>query len=90
MLERTLLQVRVKPRSKQDEVLRLEGTVLRVSVRAAPEQGKANAAVCKTIARWLGVPKSNVAIVSGEASRDKRVAVVAAPSVVQRALDLLA
>lgn len=36
-----------------------------MTVTAAAEGGKANAAVCETIAKWAGVSKSSVSIVRG-------------------------
>lgn len=44
---------------------------LKVRVSAAPEKGKANAAVIKLLAREWGLPKSACAIVSGELDRNK-------------------
>lgn len=48
---------------------------LKVEVRAPPEKGKANDAVVKTLAAWLGIPAARLAIQSGESGRDKRVLV---------------
>jgi uncharacterized protein YggU (UPF0235/DUF167 family) len=44
-----------------------------VRVAAAPEDGKANAAVIRLLADALGMPAHDVEIVSGHASRDKTV-----------------
>jgi uncharacterized protein YggU (UPF0235/DUF167 family) len=44
-----------------------------VRVAAAPEDGKANAAVVRLLAETVGVPARDVAIVTGHASRDKTV-----------------
>lgn len=44
---------------------------LKVRVRAVPEKGKANAALEKLIAKWLGLPKSAVHITAGGKSRIK-------------------
>jgi hypothetical protein len=46
-----------------------------VRVRAVPEGGKANTAVCTAVAKALGVPKSAVDVVRGGASRHKQVEV---------------
>ena len=43
-------------------------------VAAAPENGKANAAVVALLADTLALPRDGVSIVSGHASRDKTVA----------------
>jgi len=52
-----------------------EGDVLRVYVTVVPEDGKANAAVLKLLAKALGVPKSRLEIVRGHTARDKVVRV---------------
>ena len=48
---------------------------LQAKVAAAPVDGRANAALCKLIAKRLGVARSTVTIASGERSRDKVVSV---------------
>lgn len=70
-----VLRVRAKPRARRDAVTGADEYGLRVEVRAAPDQGKANDAVCRTVARWLGVRPSDLSIASGGAARDKRVLV---------------
>jgi uncharacterized protein YggU (UPF0235/DUF167 family) len=45
-----------------------------VRVTAAPEDGKANAAVVRLLAATLALPVRDVEIVSGHSSRDKTVA----------------
>lgn len=45
--------------------------VLRVSVTAPPEKGKANRALIALLAKRLGVAKSAIILVSGETSRQK-------------------
>jgi uncharacterized protein YggU (UPF0235/DUF167 family) len=44
---------------------------LSVHVTAAPDDGKANAAVCRVVAEALGVPKSSVIVVRGHTARTK-------------------
>jgi uncharacterized protein (TIGR00251 family) len=68
--------VRVTPRSSRDAIEGLaelaDGrAVLKVRVRAVPEDGRANAAVVKLIAKALGVAASAVHIESGETARLK-------------------
>ena len=46
----------------------------KVRVTAAPDRGKANAAVVSLLSRALGVPERDVEVVGGHASRDKVVA----------------
>lgn len=74
-----IVAVRLTPKSARDAVEGLEEfdgqTVLKARVRALPEDGKANAALEKLIAKWLGLPQSAVEIVQGGKSRLKQVAV---------------
>lgn len=46
---------------------------LEVRVAAAPTDGAANDEVIKLLAKALGLPKSSLAIVSGQTSRLKRI-----------------
>lgn len=77
------LAVRLTPKSSRDGVkgveLRADGAWLTVSVRAVPENGKANAALIAVLAKWLGVAKSRLELVSGSHSRSKTVAITGDP-----------
>lgn len=72
-----MLTVRLTPKSARDEIVGVETfgeeTVLKARVRALPEDGRANEALEKLIARWLKVPASSVSIVQGSKSRLKQV-----------------
>ena len=70
-----LIPLRAKPRAGKNAVEGVRDGVLLVSVRAAPTDGEANAAVVATIAEVLGCAKSNVRLVRGQKSRDKAVLV---------------
>ena len=65
------LRIRVKPGAHADSVSKEPDGSLRVSVRARAQEGKANEAVVKAVAKFLRVPKSRVSIVSGLSSRTK-------------------
>lgn len=65
------LAIVVTPKSGRNEVVGWRGSELSVRVTAAPEGGKANAAVCKVIADSLGVPKSDVRVARGDTARHK-------------------
>jgi uncharacterized protein (TIGR00251 family) len=67
----TLVEVRVIPRAKRNEVGGARGGRLLVRTTASPVDGRANAAVCKQVAEYLGVPARRVEIASGHHSRDK-------------------
>ena len=67
--------VRVKPRSHKGRVGGVVQGLLEVAVRAPPTEGRANAELLTTLARYLNVPKSAVNIVSGGSARTKLVSV---------------
>jgi uncharacterized protein len=67
------LEVRVIPRARRDELAGERDGRLLVRVTAPPLEGRANAAVCELIAKAAGVPKTSVAVIRGERSRDKLV-----------------
>jgi uncharacterized protein (TIGR00251 family) len=67
------LAVRVQPRARRDEIAGERGGSLLVRVRAPPLEGKANAAVCRLLAKRLGLAPGRVAVVRGVSSRDKLV-----------------
>lgn len=48
------------------------GGALKIAVTAPPMDGRANQAVVKAIAELLGVPASDVSLVAGHTSRQKR------------------
>ncbi|ETX15856.1 hypothetical protein OCH239_11785 [Roseivivax halodurans JCM 10272] len=64
------LSLRVTPRASRDAV---EETAagLKVRVTAPPEDGKANAAVQKLLAKALGIAKTRLTLIAGQTSRDK-------------------
>ncbi|PKQ21376.1 MAG: hypothetical protein CVT66_00855 [Actinobacteria bacterium HGW-Actinobacteria-6] len=69
------LHVYVTPKSGRNEISGWRGGELLLRVTAPPEDGKANAAVCKLLSKALGVPKSAVLVTRGETSRHKTVEV---------------
>jgi len=74
-----ILTVRLTPKTAKDEVKGVESfdgaAVLVARVRALPEAGRANQALEKLIAKWLGVPRSTVSFAHGGKSRLKQVKV---------------
>ncbi|HEY6693016.1 MAG TPA: DUF167 domain-containing protein [Solirubrobacteraceae bacterium] len=69
------LAVRLQPRARRDEIVGERNGVLVVRVTAPPVDGRANAALCRLIAKAVGVAPSRVEIVRGHGSRDKVVRV---------------
>lgn len=85
------IDVRLTPRGGRDAIegaeRRADGrTVLKVRVRAAPAAGEANAALCRTIAKALGIAPRAVTLAGGTTSRSKRVRVAGNPTILVGAL----
>jgi len=76
--------VRLTPRAKIDRVLGTAaaahgGQALKVSVTAPARDGRANEALLQLLARAWHLPRSNLSIVAGAASRNKTVRVSGDP-----------
>jgi uncharacterized protein len=85
--------VRVRPGARRDAVGGRWGgklgTALVVSVAAPAVDGKANDAVCRVLAKELGIRRQQVGIIAGERSRDKVVAVADPPEGLLTLVDTL-
>ena len=71
--EGTILNVKAQPRSSKAGVDGLIGDAVKVRVRCAPVDGKANKELVETLADAFGLPKSRVVFKSGETSKQKRI-----------------
>ena len=67
----TRLRLRVAPGARRPAVVGRHGDAWRVRVAAAPERGRANEALLDLLATGLGLPRRDVTLVGGGASRDK-------------------
>lgn len=65
------IAVHVIPRARQNSIMVEPNGSFRMHTTAAPTDGAANAAVIKMMAKYLGVPKSQIKIIRGETSHDK-------------------
>lgn len=59
------LRVKVVPGASRDRIAGVLGDALKMQVSAAPERGKANAAVVELIAGALGVSGKVVSVIAG-------------------------
>lgn len=69
------LPVRVTPAAGRDALLGWQGDVLRLSVAAPAERGKANEAALRLLAVALGLSRQRLRIVRGQTSRQKLIAI---------------
>lgn len=68
-----LIRVTVRPLSTKNEVKGLWNNMLKVSLQAAPEKGKANEALIAFFAIALGKSRSTISIQSGPTAQNKTV-----------------
>nr|WP_245215452.1 DUF167 domain-containing protein [Pararoseomonas baculiformis] len=73
------MRVKAQPRARrpglQGLVESADGPRIKAAVNEAPEDGRANRAICALLAQALEVPPSRVSVTSGAASREKTVLV---------------
>lgn len=77
-IEKNIINVYVTPKSGRDVLCGLEADIkgnalLKLKVSAPPDNGKANIAVCKLIAKSLRLPKTYVSVKRGHKSRYKQI-----------------
>jgi len=66
-----LVSVLVSPKASRSGIVQQDDGSLKVFVSSPAVDGKANKEAIKLVAKWFGVPKSNVSIRSGRRSRRK-------------------
>ena len=67
-----VLPVKAHPGTRRNEIRSPQNGMLRVSVTQAPEKGKANKAIIALLAKELSLRKSQIELLSGETSGQKR------------------
>jgi uncharacterized protein (TIGR00251 family) len=70
--EGCVLPVRAQPGARKAGVLGEQGGALKVAVTAPPEDGRANKALTEALRELLGLKRSQVELLSGQTSRDKK------------------
>lgn len=80
------VDVHVVPRAAKTAIVGVHGERLKVALAAPPVDGAANAELVAFFARALGVAKRDVAIVAGETSRRKTLAIAGVSEAQVRAL----
>ena len=71
--EGVVLNVKAQPRSSRSGIDGLLGDAVKVRIKCAPVEGKANKELTETLADAFGLPKSMVVFKSGETSKTKRI-----------------
>ena len=70
-----ILSIHAQPGAKREGVVGEYNARLKVALTTPPVDGKANAALIKFLSKKLGVPRANITLLSGDTSRDKRLAI---------------
>ncbi|MBA7538024.1 hypothetical protein ES705_30298 [subsurface metagenome] len=70
------IKVKVVPRAKKSEIIKLDKDYLKVKVLSPAIKNKANKEMIKLLADYYNVSKSAVKIIRGEHSREKLVEVL--------------
>ena len=68
--------VKAKPNSKKEFVEKISETNFVVAVKELPIKGKANQAIVKALADFMGIAPSRLKIISGAASRQKIIEII--------------
>ncbi|MBK8537625.1 MAG: YggU family protein [Candidatus Competibacteraceae bacterium] len=71
-----ILHTRIQPRASRDQWAESREGRFRVRITAPPVDGQANAHLREFLAALFGVAKSQVALLTGETGRDKRLRIV--------------
>jgi len=71
--EGVILNVKAQPRSSRAGLDCLLGEAVKVRIKCAPVDGKANKELVETLADEFDLPKSSVVFKSGETSKTKRI-----------------
>lgn len=72
---RCLVRVHLVPKAKKARILGVHGQALKVAVGGPPEKGQANRELLDLLAGLLGLARSQLRLLWGEASRQKGVEV---------------
>lgn len=70
--EGCILPVRAQPGARRSGVQGEQAGALKIAVSAPPEDGRANQALIEVLRKALGVKRSQVELIGGQTSRDKR------------------
>lgn len=73
--ENLVLDCSIQPRSNEDRIVGVVGDCLKIRVTAPPADGKANKHLIKFLSRQFKVRQGAITIVSGHASRQKRLCI---------------
>jgi uncharacterized protein (TIGR00251 family) len=88
--EGCVLPVKAQPGARKNGIIGEHAGALKVAVTAPPEDGRANKALIETLSRAIGIRRSQIELLTGLTSREKRFLIrEMQPSALLAALDRL-
>ncbi|WP_426956116.1 DUF167 domain-containing protein [Muricoccus radiodurans] len=84
------LWIKAQPRARRAALLGVapaaDGPRLRLAVTEAPEDGRANRAICALLAGVLGIAPSRISVTAGATAREKTLRIAGNPATLEAAL----
>lgn len=77
----------VQPRAAKDAIVGLHGNAVKLKLRAPPVDDRANRSLCEVLGRLFSLPPSEVVLLTGASSRNKKVFVPLPPDRVAEVLE---
>lgn len=65
------IKISVRPNSPRNEISEGPDGILKLRIKAPPEEGKANAEICRFLAKALKLPPGSVSLKTGHSSKLK-------------------
>jgi len=63
--------VKAKPGKKEEKIVKISENVFEVWVKEPPEEGRANEALAKVLAKYFGIAPSKIILKSGHKGKQK-------------------
>lgn len=73
------LSIYLQPNATKDEIVGEFNQALKIRIKAAPIEGKANEHLIHFLAKILEIPKSHIRFIKGEAQRYKKICIFPIP-----------
>ncbi|MCG9711290.1 DUF167 family protein YggU [Shewanella insulae] len=83
-----VIRLYIQPKASRDQIVGPHGDELKVAITAPPIDGKANAHLCKFLAKQFKTAKGNILVEKGELGRHKQIRVVM-PKAIPEAISAL-
>jgi len=74
-----LLHLKIQPNASKSAIAGQHGQRLKIRLQSPPQDGKANRELIRFLSKTLGIKKSFVELIRGQASRDKTVRITGIP-----------